>query len=273
MIRAPLRVSFFGGGTDSPESVAKIGPGLVLGTAIDLYVRYQGGSWKHPVCLGTGLGSSSAVHVIRQRIVHPDRDPLDTAWAAWEAERAEGSSVGWQDSTFASVGGFNLVEFRADRTEVHPVETSRLAELQTHLLVVYSGRRRTEDVAKQTLGRVGENVEALRLARRMADEGHRMLTGTVSMESFGSLLNGAWLAKRSTSPSVSSPEIDRMYQTAVEAGAWGGKLLGAGGGGFLLLVVAPERRERVERALGQPSLPFRIDAPGYASRSRTNKRG
>jgi D-glycero-alpha-D-manno-heptose-7-phosphate kinase len=232
----------------------------VLGTAIDLYVEWRDGRMNHPVPLGTGLGSSSAAHVVRQLRRAPGLRPWEAAWRAWEAERAEGSAVGWQDAAFAAHGGFRLMEFRETETIVHQVETPRLAELQSHLLLVYTGSRRTSDVARESLGRVRDNGRVLRLARRMADEGHRMLTGTVSMASFGSLLHGAWLAKRSTCPGVSSPAIDAAYERAIAAGAWGGKLLGAGGGGYLLFVVAPERRASVIAATGLAELPFRIAA-------------
>ncbi|MFO0806026.1 MAG: hypothetical protein U0791_23215 [Gemmataceae bacterium] len=237
------------------------GPGLVLGTAIDLYVEWRDGRLHHPVPLGTGLGSSSAAHVVHQLRRSPGLRPWEVAWQAWEAERAEGSAVGWQDAAFAAYGGFRLMEFRANETIIHRVETPRLAELQSHLLLVYTGSRRTSDVARAAIRRVGDNGPALRLARRMADEGHRMITGTVSMQSFGSLLHGAWLAKRSTCSGVSSPAIDAAYERAINAGAWGGKLLGAGGGGYLLFVVAPERRAAVVRSLGMHELPFRIGAP------------
>lgn len=255
-------MSFFGGGTDSPEFVRTHGPGLVLGTAIDLYVEHdvEADRWKLPVPIGTGLGTSSAMCVVSERIYGHAKSDHSVAWNAWLTERAGGSAVGWQDAAFAAFGGFNLIEFHRDRFDVHQVQTPRLAELQSHLLLVYTGSRRTSDVARAAIRRVADNGHVLRLARRMADEGHRMLTGTVSMQSFGSLLHGAWLAKRSTCPGVSSPAIDAAYERAIDAGAWGGKLLGAGGGGYLLFVVAPERRAGVVRSLGLQELPFHFDA-------------
>ena len=82
-------------------------------------------------------------------------------------------------------------------------------------------------------------------------------------ERFGRLLNESWQLKRRLTASVSNPLIDGYYRKALEAGAVGGKLLGAGGGGFLLLYVEPDRQDAVRQALGSlKELPFRFDDGG-----------
>ena len=88
-------------------------------------------------------------------------------------------------------------------------------------------------------------------------------TGNGSLAAFGELLDETWREKRTLTPDVSAPGIDRMYEMALGAGALGGKLLGAGGGGFMLLFVPVERQARVREALGAyPEILFGINAPG-----------
>jgi D-glycero-alpha-D-manno-heptose-7-phosphate kinase len=271
--RAPLRVSFFGGGTDSPEFVAAHGPGLVLGTAIDKYVEHSGGRTSSPVPPGTGLGSSSAEVVARlgsslvtkgYDLTHGERSLL--AWAAWEHERDAGSFVGWQDAVFAAHGGLNLIEFQSGASKVTRVATNRIEELGAHLLLVYSGSPRGKDstIERRKIDAVIAMGDQLKLARRMAEEGHRMLTGTDSMALFGSLLRAAWETKRLVAAGISNACVDEAIERGVDAGAFGGKLLGAGEGGFVLFVVSPERRASVLAAVNLTELPLRIDAPGFS---------
>jgi D-glycero-alpha-D-manno-heptose-7-phosphate kinase len=262
--RAPLRVSFFGGGTDSPEFVAQHGPGLVLGTAIDRYVEFSAGAFRHPVPLGTGLGSSSAACVAEIGSETTDLSLDDLAWRAWEEERGRGSSVGWQDATLAAHGGLCLMEFRDSETLVHSVTPRRLEELERHLLLLDLRQPRRIDVARATLGEVPRKGRELCLARRTAEEGYKILTGTVSMASFGSMLHSAWMLKRSLSPAISTPAIDESYDRGIHAGAFGGKLCGAGGGGFLMFIVAPELRRSVKAATGLHELEVSINAPGFS---------
>ena len=80
---------------------------------------------------------------------------------------------------------------------------------------------------------------------------------------FGQMLNETWLEKKNLDASVTAPEMDRLYAAGVEAGALGGKLLGAGGGGFMLFFVPVERQAAVRRALAAyHEVPFAINAPG-----------
>ncbi len=79
----------------------------------------------------------------------------------------------------------------------------------------------------------------------------------------GALLDRAWALKRSVSDAVSMPEIDAMYDVARRAGAYGGKIMGAGGGGFLLIIAPPERRAAIDAAVGhQHRLPVRLESDG-----------
>lgn len=260
--RAPLRISFFGGGTDSPEFVARYGAGMVLGSAIDVHVhaRDDGETWSEAP-QGTGLGSSSALAVAQTALAGVPRS--DLAWAAWEAERRTGSLVGWQDAVFAAHGGLHLVQFFGTHNVIHSVSTSRVAELEAHLLLLYSGLQRPSQTCTQ---RMHASLElrgpALRMMRAQVRQGAELLDGHVGLEAFGGLLYHAWRLKRSLADGISLPEIDAWEELGMRAGAWAMKLLGAGGGGFLLFMVPPENRAAVKAAVGLPELPFRLAAPG-----------
>jgi D-glycero-alpha-D-manno-heptose-7-phosphate kinase len=97
----------------------------------------------------------------------------------------------------------------------------------------------------------------------LVDRAHLALTSNKSLDLFGSLLHETWMEKRQLDPAVTSEAIDFLYQKGIEAGALGGKLLGAGGGGFMLFFVPPERQNKVRAALSQYNeVQFSINAPG-----------
>jgi D-glycero-alpha-D-manno-heptose-7-phosphate kinase len=99
--------------------------------------------------------------------------------------------------------------------------------------------------------------------RRLVDEGYELLAGGSGVASFGTLLHRSWELKRNLDDAISNEFIDDMYRVGLEAGAVGGKLLGAGGGGFLLLFVPPERRAAVELRLADfQRVDFRVNEPG-----------
>jgi D-glycero-alpha-D-manno-heptose-7-phosphate kinase len=220
----------------------------------------------------TGLGSSSSfvvgllntVYAFRRRLV----PRLDLAYQAIEIERKVlKESVGCQDQSFAAVGGFNVIEFRSmGNFVVHriPLTTRRLEEFEDHLIVFFTGiKRKAEDLAARQVKSVSQNRHHLAEMRRLVDEGYDILAGDENLSAFGELLHRSWQLKKRLDPAISSSDIDTMYRTGLDAGALGGKLLGAGGGGFLLFFVPPERRASVELQLKHlPRVDFRVNAPG-----------
>src|SRR4029079_12579818 len=154
-------------------------------------------------------------------------------------------SVGCQDQVFAAVGGFNVIEFRReDDIVVHPIPISpaRLLELESCLMMFYTGlERRAEDVVKAQLENVGANTDRYRRMRAQVDRAHDLLTGSAPLAIFGELLDAAWKEKRALHSVISNSNVDAIYAKAIDAGALGGKLLGAGAGGFMLFFVPPER--------------------------------
>ncbi|HVK18852.1 MAG TPA: hypothetical protein VM533_18115 [Fimbriiglobus sp.] len=220
----------------------------------------------------TGLGSSSSfvvgllntIYAYQRKLV----PPLELAYQAIDLERRVlGESVGVQDQTFAAVGGFNLIEFkRMGHFVVHriPLSGSRLAEFEASLICFFTGiKRRAEDLAKAQVQRVGNNLDRLARMRRMVDDGYAVLTGMSPLTEFGELLHRSWLMKRELDTGVSTDTINTYYDAAIEAGAVGGKLLGAGGGGFLLFFAPPETHPAIRARLSDLlEVSFRLDAPG-----------
>ncbi len=220
----------------------------------------------------TGLGSSSSFVVgllntlyAFQRKIKP---ALEIAYEAIDLERGVlKESVGCQDQTFAAVGGFNLIEFRGmGDFVVHrlPLTAQRLAELEEHVLVVFTGiKRKAEDMAARQVKRVVDNHSRLLALRAMVDEGYRILVGDGSLTAFGELLHKSWLLKRDLDQAISNDTVNEIYEAGLEAGAVGGKLLGAGGGGFVLFIVPPERKQAVRQRLAHlEEVEFKLNATG-----------
>lgn len=163
-------------------------------------------------------------------------------------------TVGSQDQVAAAYGGFNQISFsKNDDFSVRPVTlaTERLVELNKHLLLFYTGIKRTaSSVASSYVTDMGgKKTAVLHRMREMVDESAAILSGKGDLDPFGNLLHEAWQAKRSLGDKISNDRVDQLYQEAREAGALGGKLLGAGGGGFLLLFAPPETHRQIREKL------------------------
>jgi D-glycero-alpha-D-manno-heptose-7-phosphate kinase len=207
---------------------------------------------------GTGLGSSSSFTVgllkaLRGHISHTTR-PESLAQEASKIEIEElGEPIGKQDQYAAAYGGLNYVRFLpSGEVLVEPVATTEATRqnLQSSLLVFYTGvTRSASGVLEEQMKNINSKQVELRAMRDLATQMKRELEVNSSMERIGALLNEGWQLKKSLASGISGGQIDEWYQRAMKAGAWGGKILGAGGGGFLMLMVDPSRREKIKREL------------------------
>ena len=168
-----------------------------------------------------------------------------------------GEAGGWQDQIAASYGGFNRINFNKDGTyDVLPIIISpeRKKQLDQNLMMFFTGFTRfSSDVQKANVASP-ETQEARekRLLEMLdlVDDAEDVLTNKKrDLDEFGRLLDHTWKLKRQTGSAVSTANIDALYQKGIEAGALGGKLLGAGGGGFLVFYVQPEKREALKAAM------------------------
>jgi D-glycero-alpha-D-manno-heptose-7-phosphate kinase len=206
---------------------------------------------------GTGLGSSSTLTVGLLNALHAFRGVLkDPAELAEEACQIEidrlGGALGRQDQYIAAFGGVQHFQFRADDSvRASPIPLSRMHReaLSDHLSLFYTGiTRRAEGILKTQSQRTGENLAALERIRELAVSARDAIVKT-DWAGLGAVLDEGWQLKRQLVEGIASGEIDRLYAAAKEAGAYGGKITGAGGGGFLLLLHPPERSRQIAAAL------------------------
>ncbi len=174
---------------------------------------------------------------------------------------------GIQDQIAASFGGFNRIDFSKDGYTVSPVVMSvqRKNALNENLMLFFTGFSRfSSDIQKGTEKSMKEKTKELLEIYSLVDEAQKILSdGNKSLDEFGTLLDYSWHLKRGISEGISTDSIDEQYKKAMDAGALGGKLLGAGGGGFLLFYVPKEKQENVKNTLkDQMQVPFKFENEG-----------
>ncbi len=315
--QTPVRMSFFGGGTDFPEFY-KQHSGAVISTTFDKYchvnVRHlppemydyktylsyaqiekinEIDEIKHPaireamrwlklenICLNydadlpskTGLGTSSAFSVgmlnafyTMQGITKTKRELADDAIYLERILCKEDGGI--QDQIAASFGGFNRIDFNSNGYTITPLNISdeRKQNLNDNLLMFFTGLSRFSfQIQKTTKLMLGQKTAELLEILRMVDEAERILVDpSRTLDDFGRMLDETWKLKRSISSKISTDLIDELYQKAMNAGALGGKLLGAGGGGCLLFYVPKEKQEAVRSAFeGTLEIKFKFENEG-----------
>jgi D-glycero-alpha-D-manno-heptose-7-phosphate kinase len=219
-----------------------------------------------------GMGSSSAftvgllhaLHALKGRMVSKYDLALESIHVEQDILK---ETVGSQDQVSVAVGGLNHIQFLpGGQINVTPVTIAagRIRELESHLMLFYSGIERT---AAKVAGSYADNIEEkaaqMRKMAALVDRGLAILNSDCAITEFGKLLHEAWQVKRAFSNRVSNGKIDGIYQRAVENGAIGGKILGAGGGGFVLVFVEPQRQRKVREGLKDlVHVPFKFETGG-----------
>ena len=220
----------------------------------------------------TGLGTSSTFAVgmlnafcalkgkmmskrqLAQEAIHVERDILK-------------EHGGWQDQVAAAYGGLNRIDFKDGDFEVHPIVIApeRKKELDESLLLFYTGIQRfSSEIQAETFAKPVDKTQQLKDMLALVDEAEKILCDrNVSLNEFGKLLDTTWKLKRGTGAKVSNGSIDELYSQAMNAGALGGKLLGAGGGGFLLFYCEKEKQENLKKAMEKLMVvPFNFENEG-----------
>ena len=221
----------------------------------------------------SGLGSSSSFTVGMLNALYALRGSMvDRRKLAQEAIRIEqrviGEAVGSQDQVWAAFGGINRIDFPiAGDFQVRPLVMpgERRQELLDHLLLFFTGFSRfASEIAQKQIDNFDKRQQHLKTITSLVDEAMDVFqSDTRSIGEIGNLLNQSWQLKRELADNVTTPEIDEIYEAALDAGANGGKLLGAGGGGFILLFVEPDKQPAVkERLKNLVQVDFGIDEVG-----------
>lgn len=225
---------------------------------------------------GTGLGSSSSVSV---GLIKALCAACGLNWSPQEiAELASyieieklGSPIGKQDQYAAAFGGLNQIEFLATETRVTPLDISAETRfrLERSLMLFYTGQSRSanEILARQrdaSQHKKGPTLDALHRVKGLVP-GVRKCLEEGDIKGFGQLLHENWLEKKRFAKGVSNAKIDECYEAAMKAGAYGGKITGAGGGGFLLICCETDSRDGITaelEKLGLIRVGFRFDDQG-----------
>ncbi len=176
-------------------------------------------------------------------------------------------SGGWQDQIAVSFGGFNRINFSAEGYTVLPVIISieRKRQLDDNLMLFFTGfTRMSSEVQAANAQDRSRAVTQLQEMGALVDEAEKILTDNRSdLDDFGRLLDRSWQLKRRTGSHISNDSIDGLYMRGIEAGALGGKLLGAGGGGFLLFYVPAQKQTAVLEAMKDTLfVPFKFENDG-----------
>ncbi|MFC6457981.1 hypothetical protein [Paenibacillus vulneris] len=221
---------------------------------------------------GTGLGSSSTFTVgLLHALSCYEGKYVSKARLAEEACDIEinklGAPIGKQDQYAAAFGGLNFIRFnRNGNVSVEPIvmKPETYTKLQNNLLMFYTGTSRSANTIlseqKQNISqqdKVNNLIQMCGLAEEM-----KTALEQNDLSSFGHILNRGWILKKTLASGISNPEIDRAYNIAMENGALGGKLLGAGGGGFLLFYCEPENQEKVRASIGLKKMDMRFEYDG-----------
>jgi D-glycero-alpha-D-manno-heptose-7-phosphate kinase len=219
----------------------------------------------------SGIGSSSAftvgllnaLYAYQGQMISPHRLAMESIHIEQDIIK---ETVGSQDQTNAAYGGLNKIQFKQDGAiNVDPITISceRLKSLDENLMLFYTGIIRTaEKVAKSYVDKIETKEKQLIRMHTMVDEAIDILTDG-NLDDFGLLLNETWQKKRSLSELVSNSQVDEVYAMAIDAGALGGKLSGAGGGGFLLLYVQVEKQSDLKKKLSHLlHVPFSFEPKG-----------
>jgi len=207
---------------------------------------------------GSGLGSSSTFTVGMLHSIYALQNYMPTKRelalnAIHVEQQLIGEAVGSQDQIAAAWGGFNKIRFSAENTfELDPIimERDRLLELQDNLLLCFTGfARSAPEIASHQIKETPSRFKELTEMQSLTKEALAILRSKSSMDDFGRLLDTQWKIKKSMTNKISTPIIDEIYTTGINAGAIGGKLLGAGGGGFMLFYAHPSKHENIKSAL------------------------
>lgn len=226
---------------------------------------------------GTGLGSSSAFTVGLLHTLYCYKNQyVPKEIIAKEACKVEieqlGNPIGKQDQYASACGGLNFIEFSKDDTvRVSPIIMKKETrnQLEKNLIMFYTGiTHNANTILAEQKRNIAQNnndnhskIENLNQMCELAKQ-MKLALESNDIKNFGYMLHEGWMRKKELAKSISNPKIDELYRVAIENGAVGGKLLGAGGGGFLLFYCEEIKQKKLEEALGLKRFHFKFENDG-----------
>jgi D-glycero-alpha-D-manno-heptose-7-phosphate kinase len=210
--------------------------------------------------IGAGLATSSAytVGLLRACSVF-EAETIAKLAIVWERDKLEGN-IGYQDQYICSLGGFHLMRFFPSGISDYKVEYQD--DFSSHIMLVDTCQyRQAGKIIADQLRRIEDNTTALLELKEMAKEGC-VLIENGKYKDFGQMMTESWKLKKSLSKGITTDETDRIFSKGIKAGAWGGKLLGAGGGGFICFIVPPEKKGFIRKALELKDIEVKVENEG-----------
>ncbi|MDO8662419.1 MAG: galactokinase [Candidatus Omnitrophota bacterium] len=242
---------------------------------LDIDCAYWEMSSMADIPAGTGLGSSGsfttallkALHTYKRNLIHPKE--LAEQACHLEIEKL-GEPIGKQDQYIAAYGGVTCFEFaRNGKVNAYPLKIDKeiLYDLEDNLLLFFTGYcRSASSILKEQHCKSKKNdkmmIENIHFIKDLGVQSKKALEKG-ELRKFGDLMNAHWEYKKQRSGKISNPKIDKWYNLAVQNGALGGKLIGAGGGGFLMFYAQDKVKLRHAMIMaGLEEVRFRFDFEG-----------
>ncbi|MBI5779281.1 MAG: GHMP kinase [Planctomycetes bacterium] len=259
----------FGEGFDIPNAVMKH---FDIQAGFDLFMASE-------VPPGSGLGSSGAVAVNMTQLcaafLNKKIDKQQIAEQAYYVQKEIlKMPIGKQDEYASSFGGFNLFEFSKDGVKVEPLSIKPAIKdrLEKGLFLVFTGQTRAAAVilSQQDAQAKAENPKVIESMTAIKANAYKMKELLVKgdLDQFGLLLNKGWSDKKKMNANISNEHLEKIYALALEHGALGGKLTGAGGSGYFLFYCAQGREKEFQNAMkhgGLRILDFKFDTKGVTT--------
>lgn len=268
----------------------QIEDGTEIAASVIKYLKYKSGinvMLCSDVPAGSGLGASSSLAV---NLVNTIKTLEEEKWTREHiAETAFHIGrhilkwpIGKQDEYISAFGGFRFIKFEKDKVKVSSTKLTRssLEELEKNILLFFIGKtRNSSDILSNQIERIKrkehDTMNSLAYVKELAQTMHESLNKS-DITKFGELLHKGWLAKKQFAKGVTNPHIDKIYKRALENGAMGGKLAGAGGGGHMLFYCeSPKQKKFIKKmeslGLKQVNFGFYNDGPKILNLYNLNK--
>jgi D-glycero-alpha-D-manno-heptose-7-phosphate kinase len=175
-------------------------------------------------------------------------------------------SVGSQDQVAVSYGGFNVINFHKKKFSCKKLNLtkSKKKQLEEYIQLFFIKNRDSKNIEKIKINNIYKNREYNKEIKNITVKAYKLLKSNKKnfIENFGKLLNQQWNLKKNLSKKVSNKYIDAIYSKAIENGAIGGKVLGAGGGGFLMLIIPPTKQKKISKLIKLPKVKLKFEDLG-----------